>query len=719
MPADDAMAQRRRHMLGLVERFHDTGGVNPAALASSVAAGMADHDDAVESFLGVAEPPPGGTTPEWALEQESIVNRAPRGTWSILRLQSGWMSLISDGMHGNHLPMHCRTWHDSMPTYARAYAEMVGQEAYRLLPLAKAGAAERVVARHDVKPGDGYPGPVSMGGSRLFSVRVTMVQGGIVYLSGYRKGSNVMRSGPIEGDDLARQVDLSAPRAPDPNGFTDADVLEWLGLARAVFARIHAATEWGREHASDAAMKAGSPLHAALRAARSALPAPGMTWTDEASRSMVEAADGSFPTLAAIGSHAGPDILATAAALRISQAAIRGRPGDILGPDEATVLAEAASDPALAEATREAARKLAAGTPSSWPEDRPGGMRPSQFTAAFSWDKREGRTRGRGRATSSTVETHVKGPADPDAPVALRLATPDGGWLDVRSVDGTLMRPVLSPGSWEPAGLAAFVDAATAGVPWADNPFAPRPAGMPLAGIRDIASPETRARPYDEDRKRALDTATHAAGTLRLVDGVVHRPVGHLRVLPIRSDATPPGYGWRSGPLTCLDAMRGLRLSNAGIQVHDASVRDGWAGRSRGNHLTSLPVQDAWRIPGILRHVGDIGMPADADPMDGVRLVAPHLLPAEDDAPFRAMRDWVGTVFVGEAHASVREDFVEACRIAGMSAGAGKPVAIPDATRLPIPDGARALFETLSEWGEEVAKRLSLEDGADLGAFVP
>ncbi len=720
MPGDDVVATRRRRMLDLVERFYDAGERNQTRLALHVAAGMAGHDDAVEDFLGEAEPPLGGPTPDWSREWEGLVNRAPRGAWALLRLEGGWMSLISDGSGGGHLPMQCRTYHEERPAYAGAYRGMVGQEAYDFLSKARAGAAARAVARHGVKAGDAYPGPIAVGGSRLFSVRVTNVDGGTVHLSGFRKGSNIMRSAPIECDDLAHQVDLSAARTPDPAGLADDAILNWMALARAVFDRIHAATEWGRGHVRDGSMEPGSVLHAGLGKARVALPVAGAPWTDDATRALVEAADGTAPTLSTIGSHAGADVLATASALRIAQAAIRDRPGDILGADEARVLAEAAAAPALKPAIAAAAADLA-GRATPVPQAAAVlDVRPSLFNAAFSWDRREGRSRGHARATSSGVEVYLGEPADPYAPVALRLATPGGGWLDVRCVDGKLMRPVLSPGTWEPAGVAAFVDAATAGVPWADNPFAPRSADMPLTGVRDVATPEARPRPYDEDRKRAMDAATFAAGRLRVVDGVVHCPAGHLRVLPIRSDAITPRYGWRTGTLTCLDGMDGLRLANVGIQVHDVGMTGGWGRRTRGNHLTSLPAHDSWRLPDILRHLDAIGLPPDADPAACIRFVEPHLVRTEDDAPFRAMRDWAEmTLRQGGRYTPAVNDFLEDCRSAVISAAEGRPTDVPDASRLAVPDDAVSLLETLSDWGAESARRLSVEDAAELATFSP
>ncbi len=133
---------------------------------------------------------------------------------------------------------------------------------------------------------------------------------------------------------------------------------------------------------------------------------------------------------------------------------------------------------------------------------------------------------GRGGTLAARSEgVAVVREVDPaDAPLACRLARP-GGHLDVRSYAGGLVRPVLSPGSWEPMGMAGFAAAAAEGPAWVDNPFAERPAdGAVAIGLRDyaMAGPPAGASARAKDAAMA-EAALLRAGPLYLIGGVVHR----------------------------------------------------------------------------------------------------------------------------------------------------------------------------------------------------
>ena len=90
--------------------------------------------------------------------------------------------------------------------------------------------------------------------------------------------------------------------------------------------------------------------------------------------------------------------------------------------------------------------------------------------AVFDWKQgpRPGYRRGQASARTSTTITGL----DPEAfPVVLRLRTPDGGFLDVRSDGHSHYRPVLAPGAWSPCTFAEYTDALASGAAWADRPY--------------------------------------------------------------------------------------------------------------------------------------------------------------------------------------------------------------------------------------------------------
>ncbi len=113
-----------------------------------------------------------------------------------------------------------------------------------------------------------------------------------------------------------------------------------------------------------------------------------------------------------------------------------------------------------------------------------------------------------------------------EAPIVARLSWPGGGTLDLRCHSGVLLRPVLAPGSTRPIDLGGFLEAAGRGAPWADSPFAHRQGDHHvLLGPSDYAGPQpSLPAPGDaEAMRRAADDAQARAGTLVVIDGIVHR----------------------------------------------------------------------------------------------------------------------------------------------------------------------------------------------------
>ena len=115
-----------------------------------------------------------------------------------------------------------------------------------------------------------------------------------------------------------------------------------------------------------------------------------------------------------------------------------------------------------------------------------------------------------------------------DAPVAARLRTPAGGLLDIRAFDGGFLRPVLSPGSWEPLSYGMFEAAVGQGRPWRDNPYVPAvPRGLPCMHLQDFAGREPPRRDWSPNRlsleREAQRRAAWRAGLLFVMDDHVWR----------------------------------------------------------------------------------------------------------------------------------------------------------------------------------------------------
>ena len=171
---------------------------------------------------------------------------------------------------------------------------------------------------------------------------------------------------------------------------------------------------------------------------------------------------------------------------------------------------------------------------------------PGPVPFRFTWQQR-GRNGQPTRNVAGMGQTILRGVAAAAAPVVARLATPTGGRLELRCLDGVLYRPVLSPGSWDPIGIDAFAAAAEDGVPWRDNPFAPRhrsPFG-PVQGAAETWRTEGDAMTRDDVARRseALATCLGLAGGLAVIDGVVHRETEPPRLVVALRTAAPRAPG--------------------------------------------------------------------------------------------------------------------------------------------------------------------------------
>ena len=223
-----------------------------------------------------------------------------------------------------------------------------------------------------------------------------------------------------------------------------------------------------------------------------------------------------------------------------------------------------------------------------------------------------------------------------DAPVVARLSSPLGPDLEVRAFEGTVFRPVLAPGRWEPVTPSEFAAAAAAGIAWVDSPFGP-----PVGDSEVILAPADYAGPLPAQPDAAVagaEAATVAlarAGRLAVIDGVVHRstqpPV--LRV-DVRDRWTPNDRGGHLGEEFEL-SLSWEFPDGLGMHVEQGTLARPWtAGRDYLENISS-----AARLPATLGDALDLALAdlvAHPDPdQDGTRTHVPgNPVAVLDPAPF-------------------------------------------------------------------------------------
>ncbi len=206
-----------------------------------------------------------------------------------------------------------------------------------------------------------------------------------------------------------------------------------------------------------------------------------------------------------------------------------------------------------------------------------------------------------GTGTVPLVET-----AESDAPVAVRLRRPDGGSLDVRRFGSAWLRPVLSPGTWEPIGPAALAHHLGEGTAWIDNPTTPvatasgarqrlgaashRAGEGATHGLRHLA---TSGDPTEPSDLRAMVAAAAAcadrAGTLHVIGGVVHRTTVEPRMgIDSYDRGTTEVFWFMPGDLASTDTMSTCPGREPPIRFHHLCRED-----DRRVPDVGLPVTDA------------------------------------------------------------------------------------------------------------------------------
>ena len=235
---------------------------------------------------------------------------------------------------------------------------------------------------------------------------------------------------------------------------------------------------------------------------------------------------------------------------RVALGVLKGNAGEI-GPEEYAM----ASD--IAEYFN---RPLGLPEPAPLPSfAAPGEGESVPVATAFTWlaPAKPGRPRGYKRGS---VDVPLRGMNSDEAPVAIQVATPDGGWLDLRQFDGEWLRPVLEPGSWKPVTIARFAEAMRSGEAWRDSPATGRSAGdrgafiaATLPSLYDFSDPAEDARPTPQSTESSEAVRIRCAG-LVAIDGHVWRPVPEPKTVLVdivRTDG--PGMRhvvtWRAGDL--------------------------------------------------------------------------------------------------------------------------------------------------------------------------
>ncbi len=177
-----------------------------------------------------------------------------------------------------------------------------------------------------------------------------------------------------------------------------------------------------------------------------------------------------------------------------------------------------------------------------------------------------GKLSGNGGTLAHVGHARIRTVTSAQAPLVASLERPDGlGTLDVRMVQGVLMRPLRAPGSWEPCDLDTFVESLRGASKWRDSPIFGvngtgahhgRPEAECARPLAHYAGQSRRVDVNERDRATAEAAALAALGTLVVVDGTVMAPTDEPVLVvgqegdkgPVRVDWTFSDYGSQDDP---------------------------------------------------------------------------------------------------------------------------------------------------------------------------
>ncbi len=285
----------------------------------------------------------------------------------------------------------------------------------------------------------------------------------------------------------------------------------------------------------------------------------------------------------------------------------------------------------------------------------------------------------------------------------------DGHVVSLRMVGDMPYRALCRPGSWDPVGVAEFVDLVGSGTAWADNPFLQRRhRANALVDLDEYACAAKRPRHASEDGLRELTASLRRAGDLVVIDGAVHRHVGTPRLhlaCEVPRACSPTGAGARLKVVWTL----GCGLASDDVQTRlsphhgaDWRPRGLWVGTEEGE----LPACLSFGLGDMAQVLALVAWLAQGRPTGGERPVAfespsvpAHVIDAE-----RFPEDHLAAVRAIAA--------IEAHRVTA----SGKVVV--DA-RDPASEAVRAARRTLRGEGsfEEVIRSAATEDIDEVGGY--
>ncbi len=263
-------------------------------------------------------------------------------------------------------------------------------------------------------------------------------------------------------------------------------------------------------------------VNAAREAVMPLLEASGGRWTTDVSRGLMatlssrEVLDGQSTV-----EPLGKDMTAGCRACRIAAMLLAGQHAD-LAPDERDTVRRALRDDVDFVHLQE---KFALVPPTTPPRPTTGPQ-----TVPFSFPYRQGGPTGKGAKWLTVARDAVVLPcvSGEEAPRVASLKPHEGEWFGLRRMGDAFLRPVFSPGTWEPMSIDDFARVALSSPAWVDNPFLPRPErSQSVVALDEVAFPQVSRGRSDEGRLHAAaEAARTRAADLVVVDGVVHRPTG-------------------------------------------------------------------------------------------------------------------------------------------------------------------------------------------------
>ncbi len=312
------------------------------------------------------------------------------------------------------------------------------------------------------------------------------------------------------------------------------------------------------------------------------------------------------------------------------------------------------------------------------------------------------------------VETSAR-----EVPVACRLGTPEGGFLEVRGDGQGFLRPVTSPGTWDPVDVATFLEAAWNGSRWADNPFFPARRDLPVLTLAETASSGRDGTPS----RGAAAALVASVGTLVAIDGIVHRRCTAPEACVTRNRRRgPAAVTWRiPGQVEATDDMGCLRLGQHEVLRLDPMDATGAAFHAGTGHarLATLPLTEAATLSAMVSEIlgGEVGVVPPGGP-GGFEVTTPGAWPHDPARSLAGLAAWAAAV-PGEYRDDAWAESSAALEVAMAGWRREGRIELPDTAAAEVALSVHAPMA--ATWGRmlrELAEGPALEDAA-LAGFAP